>query len=70
MKHRKNSSNVGNTSYTTARDGSKRLEGVYIFNAHDYKLGFGSFVAVYVTKKTNSTLEYGSKYVHTYDTVS
>ncbi|GED61421.1 hypothetical protein ABER61_27920 [Brevibacillus formosus] len=64
------SSNVGSTSYTTARDGSKRLEGVYLFNVHDYKLGFGSYAAVYVTKKTNSTLEYGSKYVHTYDTVS
>ncbi|MDC0764262.1 hypothetical protein POF51_26435 [Brevibacillus sp. AG] len=64
------SANVGSSTYATARDGSKRLEGVYLFNVHDYKFGFGSYAAVYVTKKTNSTLEYGAKYVHTYDTVS
>ncbi|KZE50516.1 hypothetical protein AV540_13060 [Brevibacillus parabrevis] len=64
------SSNVGSTKYATARDGSKRDQGVYMFNVHDYQIGFGSYAAVYVTKKANKTLEYGAKYVHTYDTVT
>lgn len=62
------SSNVGDTKYVTARDGSERKKGIYLFNVHDTELDFGSYAAVYVTKKKNSTLDFGARYVHTFDT--
>ncbi|WP_246005788.1 hypothetical protein [Brevibacillus gelatini] len=39
-----------------------------MFNVHDTELDFGSYAAVYVTKKKNSTLDFGARYVHTFDT--
>ncbi|MED4568541.1 hypothetical protein P9302_03480 [Brevibacillus agri] len=60
--------NVGSTKYVTARDGSERKNGIYLFNVHDYQLDFGSYAAVYVSKKKNATLDFGARYVHTYET--
>ncbi|MGE8001502.1 hypothetical protein ACQKOF_23215 [Lysinibacillus sp. NPDC093190] len=50
------------------RDGSKSSSGVYLFNVEDDKLNFDSYATVYINKKT--TLSYGTKYIHTYSTVS
>lgn len=54
----------------TKKDGSKSSSGVYLFNVEDDNLNFDSYATVYVTKKTSTALSYGTKFVHTYSTVS
>lgn len=61
--------NIGDKKYVTARDGGERDNGIYMFNVHDYQLGFGSYAAVYVSKKSQK-LKYQAKFIHTYDTIS
>ncbi|KOS62885.1 hypothetical protein FJQ98_07385 [Lysinibacillus agricola] len=57
-------------SPVSKRDGSKSSSGVYLFNVEDDKLNFDSYATVYINKKTNNALSYGTKYIHTYSTVS
>lgn len=56
------------TTNTTYMDGSKRSKGVILFNVQDKNLTAGStaICSAMVTPKKSGTLEYGSKYVHTY----
>ncbi|MEY9980203.1 hypothetical protein [Lysinibacillus sp. RC79] len=56
-------------SPVSKRDGSKSSSGVYLFNVEDDKLNFDSYATVYINKKTNNALSYGTKYIHTYSTV-
>lgn len=52
---------------TTARDGSKRGSGIYLFNSQDKAyIALDSYAVVYVTKKSGSKLDYGTKYTHSY----
>lgn len=62
-------SSVPSGGPVTAKDGSKASQGIYLFNVEDDSLGFDSYATVYVTKKSSSSLLYGTKYIHTYSTV-
>ncbi len=50
---------------TTNRDGSQRLDGLYLFNVEDDS-DFDSYAVVYVTKLKGEELHHGTKYEHTY----
>ena len=60
---------VPSGNIVTKRDGSNRANGIYLFNVDD-RLYFDSYATVYVTKKSNSALHFGTKYVHTYSEVN
>ncbi|QDX93422.1 hypothetical protein EEL30_14650 [Brevibacillus laterosporus] len=60
---------VGDEKRASLRDGSKRKQGIYMFNVYDYREDFDTYAAVYVEPKVKGKwLEYGSKYTHTYVT--
>jgi hypothetical protein len=64
------SSTVPSDGIVTKRDGSNRLNGIYLFNVDDDKFTFDSYACVQVTKKKSGDLNFGTKYTHTYSTTS
>jgi hypothetical protein len=61
--------NTDTVNGMSTMDGSNRSNGIYLFNFNDlmFQAGNSTWAAVYVTPKRSGTLEYGSKYVHTYE---
>lgn len=58
------------SSFTTTMDGSNRKKGVVLFNVEDKKMwAYDTAIAsVYVKpKQSNTTIDVGSKYVHTFN---
>ncbi|NBI28204.1 hypothetical protein [Chengkuizengella marina] len=52
---------------TTKKDGTNRLNGIYLFNVRDAFFNFDSYAVVRVTpKKFNTKFHYATKYTHTF----
>jgi hypothetical protein len=64
------SSVVPSDGITTKKDGSKRANGIYLFNVDDTKYSFDSYCSVLVTANKSGWLNFGSKYTHTFTTYS
>ncbi len=66
-------STATNKNPVTPKDGSKRSKGIYLFNSQDKSNAtLDGYAVVYVkpTSAKGSTLEFGSKYAHTYGVTS
>lgn len=68
-----NSHSTSTKNPVTAKDGSKRSSGIYLFNSQDKSnAALDGYVVVYVTPTSSkgSLLNFGSKYAHTYGVTS
>lgn len=64
--------NTSNGQYCSGRDGSKRNKGIYVFNLYDSNLtasGKAAYCSVMVKPKavTGVTIDFGTKYIRTYN---
>jgi hypothetical protein len=64
------SSSVPTDGVVTKKDGSQRLKGIYTFNVNDDAFTFDGWAAVQVKRVKSGTLEFASKYTHTYSTTT